>query len=72
MNCEAGVEFQLTLLFVFSAELRDGRDGLGAVHSHSAAGEFIPYCVIKTFTHLSIHQPEASEDQKMNLSVPEM
>lgn len=28
------------LVLLFPAELRDGGDGLGAVHSHAAAGEF--------------------------------
>lgn len=29
------------IVSVFPTELRDGGDGLGAVHGHSAAGEFI-------------------------------
>lgn len=33
--------FANPVVSVFPTELRDGRDGLGAVHSHSAAGEFI-------------------------------
>lgn len=43
MNSVASVDILrlLTMLSVFPTELRDGRDGVGAVHSHSAAGEFI-------------------------------
>lgn len=46
---------------VFPTELRDGGDGLGAVHGHSAAGEFIRACC-------SVRHSEASGHQDLRLS----
>lgn len=42
MTSVAGVmRFANRVMFVFPTELRDGRDGVGAIHSLSAAGKFI-------------------------------
>lgn len=54
-----------TLVCVFPAGLRDRGDGLGAVHSHSPAGEF------GYNPHIcpSVHQPEASKPAREQLNM---